>query len=131
MACLLLGLSISPQEKTMIQPRGPLRWGCGDEKPGKRRDARCVVHIAEPDEQKCSKRFTAATIPIATDDASIADPASVPRRGPYVGAAWSGSGQAPAHCGRDGGIGGRQLCGKSVRWRRAAWISTRRESGAM
>ena len=57
----------------------------------------CVVHIEETDEQKCSRRFTVATVPIATGDASTAGPASVPKRGQYAGAEWIGSGQAPAH----------------------------------
>jgi hypothetical protein len=41
--------------------------------------------------------------------------ASVHERGQYAGAALIGSGRAPALCGRDGGIGRRQLCGESVR----------------
>ena len=69
----------------------------GKQQPGERRNARCVVHIAETDEQKCSRRFTVATVPIATGDASTAGPASVPKRGQYAGAEWIGSGQAPAH----------------------------------
>src|SRR5713226_167752 len=37
---------------------------------GGRRDARCVVHIAETDEQKCSRRSTVAIVRIATVDAA-------------------------------------------------------------
>src|SRR5258707_5642842 len=60
---------------------------------------------------KYSKRFTVATTRIATDDASIAGLASVPKRGPSAGAAWSGSGPDRAHRGRDGGVSGHQACG--------------------
>jgi hypothetical protein len=92
---------------------------------------RCVVHTAETDEQKCSRRCTAAITHIVTGDASAAGPASVRKRGQYDGAAWSGSGRGPAHCGRDGGIGGCQLCEESVKLRRAEWTSNRQESGGM
>jgi hypothetical protein len=91
----------------------------------------CVAHIAETDEQKCSKRCTAATIHIATGDASTAGLVSVPKRGQYAGAALSGNGRGPAHRGEDGGIGGRQLYEENVRLRRAESISSRQESGAM
>ena len=48
----------------------------------------CVVHIAEIDEQQCSRRFTEAITRIATGDASIAGLGSVPKRGLCAGAAW-------------------------------------------
>ena len=63
---------------------------------GERRNARCVVHIAETDEQKCSRPCTAATVHIATGDASTAGPASVPKRGQCVGVVFIGSGRARA-----------------------------------
>jgi len=89
---------------------------------------KCVVHTAETDEQKCSRRSTGATAPIATGDACTAGLASVPRRGRSVGAAWIGSGRGVAHCGKDGGVYGRQLCEGNVRLRRAEWTSSREES---
>src|SRR6266704_5102361 len=76
--------------------------GCSP-KSTERRNPQCVVHIAETDEQKCSKRFTVAIAPIATVDASTVGLGSVPRRGPYAGAAWIGSGRDHDLCGRDGG----------------------------
>src|SRR5882724_2916592 len=85
----------------------------------------CVVHIAETGELKCSRRSTVVTTPIATVDASTAGPASAPKRGQYVGAALTGSGRDPALYGRDGGIGGRQLCVGNVRLRRAEWLRPR------
>ena len=85
-------------------------------------DARCVVHIAETDEQKCSRRFTAAITRIATGDVSIADPASVPKKDQYGGAAWSENGRGRAHLGRDGGKCGHQRCAGSARWSLAEWI---------
>ena len=62
----------------------------------------CVVHIAEIDEQQCSRRFTEAITRIATGDVFTAGPALVPKRGRYVGAAWSGSGRDCDRHGRDG-----------------------------
>jgi len=98
-------------------------------RPGERRNARCVVHIAETDEQKCSRRSTVATTPIVTGDACIAGLASVPKRGQYDGAALSESGRDRVHCEMDGEIGGPRLFGGSVRWSRAEWISSRPEPG--
>src|SRR6266403_654755 len=100
-------------------------------RPSERRNARCVFHIAEIDEQKCSRRFTAVITPIATGDACIAGLALVPKRGQYDGATLSEIGRDRVHCEMDGGIGGRQLCEGSVRLRRAEQISSRQESGAM
>jgi len=50
---------------------------------------------------------------------------------PVRGAAWIGSGRDPALYGRDGGVGGRQLCWVGVRLKRAEWISNKQESGVM
>ena len=58
-------------------------------------NAQCAVHIAVTDEQKCSKRFTAATTRIATGDVFTAGPASVPKKGQYAGAAWNENGPGP------------------------------------
>ncbi len=91
----------------------------------------CVVHIAETDEQKCSRRFTAATTRIATGDASIAGPASVPKKGRCAGAVLNGSGRVTDHLGRDGGKGGRQHYAGSVKWNLVEWILSRLLSAAM
>src|SRR5258708_2834412 len=96
-----------------------------------RRNKQCVVHTAETDEQKCSRRCTAATVRIATGNVFTAGLASVPKRDQYVGAAWIGSGRGALHCGKDGAVCGRQLCVGSVRLRHAEWISKRQELGGM
>src|SRR5882762_5297862 len=75
----------------------------------------CVVHIAEIDEHKCSRRFTAATTRIATGGVLIAGPGSVPKKGQYAGASWSGNGQDTNHPGKDGETGGHQRCAGSAR----------------
>ena len=96
--------------------------GTESEDPNEGGPSICVVHIAETDEQKCSRLFTAAIVPIATGAASIAGLASVPKRGLYDGAALSGSGRGPVHCGGGGGIGGCQPCGESAKLKRVEWI---------
>jgi len=59
-------------------------------------------------------------------------PATSGQRGPVwpllgveAGPALTGSGRDPALYGRDGGIGGRQLCVGNVRLRRAEWLRPR------
>src|SRR2546425_13326353 len=97
--------------------------------PGERRYARCAAHIAETDEQKCSRRCIAVTTRIATGDASTAGPASVPKKGQCAGAASNENGRECDHLGRDGGKGGHQHFVGSVRWGRVAGVSSKQEAG--
>jgi len=87
------------------------------------RNTQCAAHTAVTDEQKCSRPFIAAIIRIATGDASIADPASVPKKGQCAGAAWSEDGLDRAHRGTDGRSIELLRYTETVKWNPAEWIS--------
>lgn len=101
------------------------------QQPGEEVWCRCVVHIAARGDRKYSKRFTAATIRIATGDAFIAGRGLVPKKGQYAGAVSSEGGLGRARRGTDGRSTEFLRCVESARWHPVEWISNRLAFDAM